>query len=122
MSDNKKLNDFIKKAKEVSGFYRAAFDLSLGLVIIDTVVKAFSIPDENDNAKITEVCKRLDVISSELECSTMPVVHAGKDEARGARGGSAWRGDLDGALMATGDRDEKTGICSNTKLAQSRES
>jgi hypothetical protein len=120
LNDDMELDTFIKKAKETSEFFHATFNIRLGLVLIDTIVKAFSIRDENDNAEIHLICKRLQLITDRVECFTMGVVHAGKDADKGPRGGSAWRGDVDCSLMATGVRDEKTGLCSDTKLAQTK--
>ena len=114
------LEKLIKELKQVDGHFRREFDVPLCLVIIDTMSVAFSLENENDNAQVAAVCKRLQRIEAETGAHIMGIHHAGKNQDAGARGASAWRANVDNMLSCAADRSEMTGECKNWRLIVSK--
>ena len=110
------LNRTIRDLKQCGEYFRAQFDIPLGLTIIDTASAAFQIKDENSNAEVARVCKILARIYEETGAFTCLVHHMGKDQNAGFRGGSAWRGNVDSVLLCLADREALTGECRNHRL------
>jgi hypothetical protein len=85
---------FIERCNETAAHLMAHFGVKAGLLIIDTLIQAYDIDDENDNAEIAAICKSLKDIGRETGCFALGVIHAGKVMAAGAHAaralGSAW--------------------------------
>jgi hypothetical protein len=111
---------FIKRCKETDAYLQTRFGATTGLIIIDTLIKAYDIEDENDAAEIAAICKSLADISEATGCFAFGVAHAGKNMAAGARGSSAWLDNVDIGLFVSGDRDEVKGTCENRALSQTK--
>jgi AAA domain len=110
----------IQKLKQINLWFQQHFGVPLRLTFIDTMSAAFEIKDENDNAEIVSVCKQLQQIDEETGAFVLGIHHAGKNQEAGARGGSAWRGNVDNALTCIADRVESTGECRNRRLILSK--
>ena len=82
LSDGEDLEKLIKELKQVDGHFRREFGVPLCLVIIDTMSVAFSLENENDNAQVAAVCKRLQRIEAETGADIMGIHHAGKNQRR----------------------------------------
>jgi hypothetical protein len=120
LSDDEEREAFIAQLKEIQSFLCSS-GIRLGLIVIDTLVMAFEVEDENDAAELIAIYKKIQYeIADKFECFVLAVVHAGKDQSKGARGTSAHRGQPDICLFASGDRNEAKGTCENRALAQSK--
>ncbi|MFZ1108466.1 MAG: AAA family ATPase [Rhodomicrobium sp.] len=117
LKDNKDLNALVANLKQVSLWSQQKFGVPLRLVIIDTMSTAFVIEDENNNAVIADVCRRLARIEEETGAFCLGVHHTGKDAGKGARGGSAYRANVDNELTCSAERDATTGKSSNYQFA-----
>jgi len=95
------------------------FGLSLGLIIIDTVVVSAGYPQpgaENDPAVTQTLMGVLKEVAEQLTCFVLGVDHYGKDVAAGTRGSSAKEASADLVLACLGER-EQSGRVTNTRLA-----
>ena len=119
LSNNDELEQLIKELKQIDRYFQRKFGVPLRLVIIDTMSVAFSLENENDNAQVAAICKRLKRIEVETGAHTMGIHHAGKNQEAGARGASAWRANVDNMLSCAADRNEMTGECKNWRLSVS---
>ena len=122
LGDEKGKAAFIKFCQRTAKWMRKRFNVRLGLIIGDTASALYVIEDENSGSEITQLAKDFgDIIEAlEEDCFGLLVVHAGKDARRGARGTAAWRDNFDVMLMASGDRDELEGTCSDRRLTLSK--
>jgi AAA domain/Bifunctional DNA primase/polymerase, N-terminal len=109
--------DLIEDMKAVDAKMQERFGVRLGVIIIDTLGRAFSMNDENDNAEANAIIGSLDRLSVDTGAAVVAVHHYGKTEAVGLRGASAWRGGADTVLSVLADRNETTGAVSNRRLA-----
>ena len=91
----------------------------VGVIYIDTVAASVVMKDENNNAEISVVCGHLREIGRKLKSVVVPLIHHGKSDAAGIRGGSNWTGHGDLVLTVFADRD-KTGKAENRRLAISK--
>lgn len=85
--DTKPLIDLIREAEAEHGKVR--------LVVIDTLSRAIAGGNENDSADMGALVKHLDAIRAACRTHVMVVHHAGKDQAKGARGHSLLRAATD---------------------------
>lgn len=72
--------------------------LDIGLIIIDTLARAFIGGDENSTQDMGAFITNCDRIKEKLDIMVMAVHHSGKDDQKGARGSSALRGAVDTEL------------------------
>ncbi len=117
LQDDKVLKAFIAELRQLDLLFQQKFGVPLRLVIIDTLSAAFVIEDENSNAVIANVCRRLARIDAETGAFCLGVHHAGKDPEKGARGGSAHRANNDIELFCTANRSRVAGTCSDRQFA-----
>lgn len=89
---------------------------SVGAVFIDTVAATVMMADENNNAEISVVCGHLREIGRALDSAVIPLIHQGKSDSAGIRGGSNWTGHGDLILTVFADRD-KAGTVENRRIA-----
>ena len=120
LSNDEELERLIGELKQIDSHFQRKFGVPLCLVIIDTMSVAFSLENENDNAQVARLCKRLQRIEVETGAHIMGVHHAGKNPEAGARGASAWRGNVDNMLSCAANRNEQTGECRNRRLSVSK--
>lgn len=85
--DTQPLIDLIKEAEAEHGKVR--------LVVIDTLSRAIAGGNENDSADMGALVKHLDAIRAACRTHVQVVHHAGKDQAKGARGHSLLRAATD---------------------------
>jgi len=85
--DTQPLIDLIKEAEAEHGKVR--------LVVIDTLSRAIAGGQENDSADMGALVKHLDAIRAACRTHVLVVHHAGKDQAKGARGHSLLRAATD---------------------------
>ena len=100
----------------LDAYFRKAFGVPLGLIIIDTLSQAFALEDENSNAEASSICKALKEIADVTGAFTFAVHHFGKNLEQGVRGASAYRANVDVVLAAVSDRDRDTGQHLNRRL------
>jgi hypothetical protein len=89
-------------------FLRQMTGIDAWLVIIDTLARCFGAGDENaavDMNKFVRTCQR---IQSKARSAVLVVHHTGKDEGKGMRGSSAFRGAVDTALIVSGTEGIRT--------------
>jgi hypothetical protein len=120
LSNDDELEGLSKELKQIDGYFQRKCGVPLRLVIIDTMSVAFSLENENDNAQVAAVCKRLKRIEVETGAHIMGIHHGGKNQEAGARGASAWRANVDNMLSCAADRNEITGECKNRRLSVSK--
>jgi hypothetical protein len=107
----------LAKLRACAEWFQQRFGVPHVLTILDTITQCVRIRDENDNAEIVNVCKTLTRLAGDTRGLVLGVHHMGKDQDRGARGASAWRGNVDVILACTCDRDELTGKTSNHQIS-----
>jgi hypothetical protein len=69
--------------------------LDIGLIVVDTLARAFVGGDENATKDMNVFVANCDRIRSRFNCLVMAIHHSGKDEAKGARGSSVLRAATD---------------------------
>lgn len=111
------LTNLAEDLKALAAEMQKRFGVRLGCIVIDTLGRAFSMKDENDNAEANAIIGALDRLSIGTGAVVVAVHHYGKTEAVGLRGASAWRGGADTVLSVLADRNETTGAVSNRRLA-----
>ncbi|MFM9857227.1 AAA family ATPase [Pseudoxanthobacter sp. M-2] len=106
----------IQQLLEISAEMERRFQVRLGAVIIDAVAASFGFKDENSNSEVTKATNALYRIANAVGALVIGVHHYGKDQSTGLRGGSAWRGNVDGVLATIADRDHTSGIVGQRQL------
>lgn len=79
-----------------------AKDGPISIVIIDTARRAMS-GDENAPTSVGQFLDGVNAICREFNCGSLIVHHAGKDDSKGARGGSNFEDDADAVFRFTND-------------------
>jgi hypothetical protein len=99
----KKVIDTIREAER-------CFDVSIGLVIIDTFAKLIAAAggDENSAKDQGAVFANVQRVKNATDTHVALIGHTGKDEGRGARGSNAILGDVDLMVTISGDGDIRT--------------
>jgi len=120
LKDDNELAALIADLKQADAWFQQEFGVPLRLTIIDTMSAACALQNENDNAEIADVCKRLQRIDAETGAFCLGIHHAGKNQEAGARGASAWRANVDNVFACAADRSELTGKCENRCLYLSK--
>lgn len=106
-----------EKLRAVDRTFKDAYDVRLGVVVIDTVSAAFGMQDEDDNAEAAKAIRVMAAMSASLGVLVMPVHHYGKTADTGLRGASAWRAGADTVLSVIAERDQLTGDVQRRALA-----
>lgn len=78
-----------------------ALGVKVGLLIIDTLARAFAGGNENASEDMGAFMAICAMIQRRLDCAVLIVHHSGKDEARGMRGHSSLFGAIDAELEVT---------------------
>lgn len=79
-----------------------------GLIVLDTLARTFGGGDENTQKDMNAYVAAVDRLKAETGASVIVVHHSGKDDARGARGSSAFTGAVDTLIHCTREGDEVT--------------
>ncbi|HVI27287.1 AAA family ATPase [Hansschlegelia sp.] len=95
---------------------RSDFRTELVLIIIDTLMAAAGIEDENDAAQGQKIMRMLDELSRSSRAFVLAVDHFGKTVETGTRGTSAKEAAADMVLALLGDKDTE-GKVSNRRMA-----
>lgn len=91
------------------------------LIIFDTLARCFGGSDENDARDMGAFIEGCDVIKRETGATVLVVHHSGKDEAKGARGSSAFRAALDAEFNIKREGEAKALVLTCTKMKDSEE-
>lgn len=88
-------NELMKRFKQLCADYLAATGMPLGIVFIDTAIKASIGANELEARDVSKILRILEVIGQECKIVIALIAHAGKDFGRGIRGSSAWETNTD---------------------------
>lgn len=88
----------------------------LRVIIVDTLAAAAPSADENVSRDMGPVMLSFHRMAAELGCVVILVAHTGKDVARGLRGWSGIRANVDFAIECRVDKDEETGETTGRRL------
>lgn len=91
------------------------------LIVFDTLARCFGGSDENDARDMGAFIEGCDHIKRETGATVLVVHHSGKDEAKGARGSSAFRAALDAEFNVKREGDARALVLSCTKMKDSEE-
>ena len=81
----------------------------LRVIIVDTLAAAAPSADENVSREMGPIMLSFHRMAAQLDCVVMLVAHTGKDVARGLRGWSGIRANVDFAIECQVEKDEDTG-------------
>ncbi|MEB5973498.1 helicase RepA family protein [Pantoea dispersa] len=95
--------------------------LPVRLIVIDTLARCFGGNDENDARDMGAFIEGCDDIKRKTGATVLVVHHSGKDEARGARGSSAFRAALDAEFQVKREDENIALILSCTKMKDAEE-
>lgn len=109
LADVEEVRKLLPKIRAVDARMREAFNVRLGLIVIDTLAAAFALKDENDAAEAQQALRHMRMLGEPLSALVLPVHHYGKTEDTGLRGSSAYRGGADAVLSVLADRKQVTG-------------
>lgn len=88
----------------------------LRVIIVDTLAAAAPSADENVSRDMGPVMLSFHRMAAELGCVVILVAHTGKDVARGLRGWSGIRANVDFAIECRVEKDEETGETVSRRL------
>lgn len=88
----------------------------LRVIIVDTLAAAAPSADENVSRDMGPVMLSFHRMAAQLGCVVILVAHTGKDVARGLRGWSGIRANVDFAIECRVDKDEETGETTGRRL------
>jgi RecA-family ATPase len=91
-------------------------DAAPSMIIIDTLNRALAGGDENSSVDMGKFTNALTLLRDKLKCHVLVVHHTGKDLARGERGHSSLRGNVDTAVEVV--KDKATGVSTATIVKQ----
>lgn len=84
----------------VDATFREDHGIELGMVVLDTMSKAFAMKNQNEAGEVNAVLKRVDQISRRANVFSLGVHHLGKDVDRGAAGSYAFEAGVDVLMSA----------------------
>jgi hypothetical protein len=91
------------------------------IVALDTVARAIAGQDENDMRAAGLVTNAAERIRDKFKCAVVLVHHSGKDEDKGARGSSAFEGNVDAVFRVARDKDKGVVSLRCTKMKDADE-
>ena len=95
--------------------------LPVVLVVFDTLARCFGGSDENDAKDMGAFIEGCDTIKQKTGATVLVVHHSGKDEAKGARGSSAFRAALDAEFNVKREDSHHALILNCTKMKDAEE-
>jgi hypothetical protein len=109
LNDNE-VNRLIATAIDVSTKMQERFEVPLRLIIIDTLLAAFSINDWNSPAEVSRVMDVLASIAQKTGAVVLGVHHHGKDVSRGPAGSFALKAASDVVLSVFAETDNEGNV------------
>ncbi|HII3673169.1 TPA: helicase RepA family protein [Yersinia enterocolitica] len=91
------------------------------LVVFDTLARCFGGSDENDAKDMGAFIEGCDNIKQKTGATVLVVHHSGKDEAKGARGSSAFRAALDAEFNVKREGEGHALVLNCTKMKDAEE-
>lgn len=91
------------------------------LIVFDTLARCFGGSDENDARDMGAFIEGCDLIKRETGATVLVVHHSGKDEAKGARGSSAFRAALDAEFSVKREGTATALVLTCTKMKDSED-
>lgn len=82
--------------------------IPISVLILDTLAATIPGGDENDFQSMSLLTSRMDKIKRETGATVIAIHHSGKDAARGARGHSSLKGNVDFMIEVTRDEDTRS--------------
>lgn len=98
-----------------------ATGLKVELIVFDTLARCFGGSDENDARDMGAFIEGCDTIKRKAGATVLVVHHSGKDEAKGARGSSAFRAALDAEFNIKREDENKALVLTCTKMKDAEE-
>jgi len=95
---------------------RPSLSLPLEFIVVDTTSRALAGGDENSPKDMGQFVRCCDIIRAETRAHLCAVHHLGKDESRGARGHTLFKGALDTEITAT-----KSGTAGTIEVTKQRD-
>jgi hypothetical protein len=99
----------------------AVDDEPVALIIIDTVSRVLGGGDENSSEDMGALFGSLDELRDQLHCHVLAIHHCGKDAARGSRGHSLLKGNVDTEIEVTRDSSTRVSTATVTKQREGEE-
>jgi hypothetical protein len=93
----------------------------VALIIIDTVSRVLGGGDENSSEDMGALFGSLDQLRDKLRCHVLAIHHCGKDAARGSRGHSLLKGNVDTEIEVTRDSSTRVSTAEVTKQREGEE-
>jgi hypothetical protein len=93
----------------------------VALIIIDTVSRVLGGGDENSSEDMGALFGSLDHLRDQLHCHVLAIHHCGKVAARGSRGHSLLKGNVDTEIEVTRDSATRVSTASVTKQREGEE-
>lgn len=91
------------------------YGLTVALVVIDTLARAFGGGNENSSEDMGAVIAHADLLRAQTDAHVLFVHHSGKDQAKGSRGHSSLKAATDTEIEVTGDEATKLHTAEITK-------
>jgi hypothetical protein len=117
LANDKELAGLVPRLRQLDRYFRKAYGVRLGVIIIDTVAAAFNLDDEDDNSEASKTIKRMKHLGQQVGALVVPVHHYGKASTTGLRGASGWKAGCDAILSVLADIDQLTGAVKHRELA-----
>ena len=106
LNNDAEFEQLLAELPVIDAIFREDHDVELGMVVLDTMSKAFAMKDQNSAAEVTAVLKRVDQISRRVNVFSLGVHHLGKDVDRGAAGSYAFEASVDVLMSAIASSPE----------------
>lgn len=86
-----------------------------GLIVIDTLSRAYGDADENSSSDMTKIVRACNQLQQETRAAVLVVHHTGKDVSKGLRGHSSLRAALDCAIEVRATRNGREWLVTKNK-------
>ncbi|MCJ2139418.1 AAA family ATPase [Methylobacterium sp. E-066] len=120
LSDPAQVLELQRWIRGIDAWMRRKFGVRLGLIVIDTLIAAFGLQDENNSAEAQRVITHMQMLGEPIDAFVLAVHHYGKDEHTGLRGSSAYRAGADVVLSLLAERNQATGEVKGRSLNKAK--
>lgn len=120
LADPEQVKALKPKIRALDAAMRQRFGVRLGLIVVDTLIAAFGLQDENNSAEAQRVITHMQELGEPVGAFVLAVHHYGKDEATGLRGSSAYRAGADVVLSLLAERNQVTGEVKGRSLNKAK--
>lgn len=120
LADPEQVKALKPKIQALDAAMRQRFGVRLGLIVVDTLIAAFGLQDENNSAEAQRVITHMQELGEPVGAFVLAVHHYGKDEATGLRGSSAYRAGADVVLSLLAERNQVTGEVKGRSLNKAK--